>query len=481
MKKKNLYLFVNFMAKGGGKALIISMLIICSSQLSAQVTPNVVPDSGNVGIGTNMPLEKFEVVGKAKVHGKFQVTDTVQFEKSMTIDGNVEINSELTVRDTMRAQEPVIVTSNVYIKDTLKVEGVIDAKEIKTLLLSTEALLVNDISSINPEVVIGYFDFGWNQSPCDDKLIINYCNRRIYGRNEIAGQIYYPGICIGKNSMAVGMHSFAVGDHARASADNSIIIGSGASGLWFSNTKENSIWLGMNASAPSISVIAADDTWQKAGNVGINTASPVSEFQINESFNSINFGNAFNQDADWMSGYIAFNAQRERKQHWHTSTWYFTSDGQNAGASVISLNGTGAVYIIPIDGAGQTSDFQLTDLELKNRTVVKVHPRKQVQGNLTGGLLEVNGNIKAHEVEVLLTGWWDCVFQPDYELMSLDELRNFISQNGHLPDVPSEEYVLNNPVALGEMNALLLKKIEELTLYIFQLQDEIEQLKNGGE
>lgn len=91
--------------------------------------------------------------------------------------------------------------------------------------------------------------------------------------------------------------------------------------------------------------------------------------------------------------------------------------------------------------------------------------------------LSVNGNIKCRQVEVSLTGWSDFVFQADYSLMSLTELDNYIKENNHLPGVPSTEEVLTNGNNLGEMDAILLQKIEELTLYVIELKKENELLK----
>lgn len=91
--------------------------------------------------------------------------------------------------------------------------------------------------------------------------------------------------------------------------------------------------------------------------------------------------------------------------------------------------------------------------------------------------LEVNGNIKTKEVNVTAAGWPDYVFSDDYNLISLDSLSDFIHTNKHLPDVPSENSVLENGVNVGEMNAILLKKIEELTLYLLDQKKEIDELK----
>jgi len=92
--------------------------------------------------------------------------------------------------------------------------------------------------------------------------------------------------------------------------------------------------------------------------------------------------------------------------------------------------------------------------------------------------LSVNGNIKCKQVEVSLTGWSDFVFDEDYQLMPLAELENFIQENNHLPGIPSADEVMANGNNLGEMDAILLQKIEELTLYIIALKSENEELRN---
>jgi hypothetical protein len=91
--------------------------------------------------------------------------------------------------------------------------------------------------------------------------------------------------------------------------------------------------------------------------------------------------------------------------------------------------------------------------------------------------LAVNGKIGCKEVEVTLTGWSDFVFAEDYQLRTLEEVEAYINENNHLPDVPSEKEVLEHGVNVGEMNSTLLRKIEELTLYMIELKKENEQMK----
>ncbi len=91
--------------------------------------------------------------------------------------------------------------------------------------------------------------------------------------------------------------------------------------------------------------------------------------------------------------------------------------------------------------------------------------------------LAVDGIITSKEVNVTATGWPDYVFESDYELMSLEEIEKFIADKGHLPEVPTAQEVASNGLMVGEMNALLLKKIEELTLHQIELKRENLELK----
>lgn len=89
----------------------------------------------------------------------------------------------------------------------------------------------------------------------------------------------------------------------------------------------------------------------------------------------------------------------------------------------------------------------------------------------------VNGNISAKKLIITQTGWSDYVFHPDYKLKPLDQVEAFIKKNNHLPDIPSAKEVESKGISVGENQALLLKKIEELTLYLIELKKENEQIR----
>jgi Leucine-rich repeat (LRR) protein/PKD repeat protein len=96
-----------------------------------------------------------------------------------------------------------------------------------------------------------------------------------------------------------------------------------------------------------------------------------------------------------------------------------------------------------------------------------------------GFRLSVDGKIRASEIiKVYPQGQWsDFVFEDKYRLRPLSEVEQFIKVNGHLPDIPSAKEVEKDGVELGSMDAKLLQKIEELTLYVIELKKENESMK----
>jgi hypothetical protein len=99
-----------------------------------------------------------------------------------------------------------------------------------------------------------------------------------------------------------------------------------------------------------------------------------------------------------------------------------------------------------------------------------------------GYKLAVAGQAIAEEIVVKLqANWPDYVFEKNYNLRPLAEVENFINQNKHLPEVPAAKEMEANGVNLGEMNMLLLKKVEELTLYVIELKKENEAQRRQNE
>jgi hypothetical protein len=99
------------------------------------------------------------------------------------------------------------------------------------------------------------------------------------------------------------------------------------------------------------------------------------------------------------------------------------------------------------------------------------------QAEFNNGGVNVNGTIRAKEIKLEATNWPDYVFEEGYDLMPLEEVKVHIDQKGHLPGLkPAKEYG-EQGVGMMELNQKLLEKIEELTLYLIELRNEVDSLK----
>jgi hypothetical protein len=87
----------------------------------------------------------------------------------------------------------------------------------------------------------------------------------------------------------------------------------------------------------------------------------------------------------------------------------------------------------------------------------------------------VNGNIRTRKVRVDQDTWADYVFESNYQLRPIKEVEQYIQKEKHLPDVPSAAEVKKEGLDLGDNQAVLLKKIEELTLYVIEQNKRIDE------
>ncbi len=88
------------------------------------------------------------------------------------------------------------------------------------------------------------------------------------------------------------------------------------------------------------------------------------------------------------------------------------------------------------------------------------------------------GEVYARKYITTLHPFPDYVFQPEYKLRTFDELRTFINTNKHLPNMPTAVEVEENGADIGEINRLLVEKVEELTLYVLQLEERMKSLED---
>lgn len=149
--------------------------------------------------------------------------------------------------------------------------------------------------------------------------------------------------------------------------------------------------------------------------------------------------------------------------------------GARPGDAVIKLHG----YTLSRPYNGLFINMNVDDND-GNSFIKFVDSYKEIMAIYNNAIVKIDGKLLAKEIEVKTNVWADYVFKPGYKLMPLDELETFIEVNNHLPDIPTEAEVKENGINIAEMNAKLLQKVEELTLYIIEQQKQINALKDNS-
>ncbi|MDN4167079.1 tail fiber protein [Cytophagales bacterium LB-30] len=147
-------------------------------------------------------------------------------------------------------------------------------------------------------------------------------------------------------------------------------------------------------------------------------------------------------------------------------------------ARIFEQEATNGSYGGSLFFATRTNSSTLENSSLENRMVIGHDGKVGIGTTSPDDLLTVNGTIHTKEVKVdLAVPAPDYVFESDYPLSSLTEVESYIKKNKHLPEVPSAAEMEANGVKLLEMNMLLLKKVEELTLHMIEMKKENQDLK----
>lgn len=211
----------------------------------------------------------------------------------------------------------------------------------------------------------------------------------------------------------------------------------------------NSFWNGGGFGSTSVNYMA--------GNVGIGTSNPQSLLDVSGQLRLGRSGLAGRidfarpQDGNYQ-GYLGWSTDEIFRQFFSGggSSYRIASWGNNQEADLLTILNSGNVGI----GTTDPGSFKLA----------------------------VEGKLGARKVVVTqVSPWPDYVFSPQYRLPSLNEVERFIQANQHLPEVASAKEVEEKGLDLGDNQTVLLKKIEELTLYLIEQNKRMEQLEKSNE
>lgn len=235
-------------------------------------------------------------------------------------------------------------------------------------------------------------------------------------------------------------------------------------------------WSNIYSVEGNFSGLLTGNTGYFSGNFGIGTASPARKFEVNSGLNYraaritrtteggfLEFVSTNATDwsiGEWggsiriLSSADDFTNSTDQYMITETAIQPFSNNTKSIGTSTVSWN-----------------HLYVTDAHLYGNVAVGTVMA-------SGYKLSVEGKIICTELRVdQVTNWPDYVFRNDYQLMPLDHLRKFIYKNGHLPNIPASGEIENSGMDVGDMQKRMMEKIEELTLYILQQQEQIEKLQ----
>ncbi|MFB9110742.1 hypothetical protein [Flavobacterium gyeonganense] len=234
-------------------------------------------------------------------------------------------------------------------------------------------------------------------------------------------------------------------------------------------------------------------------NVGIGVSDPKTKFEINGDitldFKTIYLDRSANREFYKISN-PAWNDGLQ--YHHYTSHKFFTLSGEvlriqqngNIGIGVsdpqtkLEVNGdiTLGFKKIYFDRSENKEHYKISNpawddgLQFHHFTSHKFFVGGVERLRMTNtGLLDVYGSIRAEEVKVCLNKGCDFVFENDYPLLPLNKLDEYIKANKHLPEIAPAAKMESEGINLSEMNAKLLLKVEELTLYVIEQNKKLEE------
>ncbi|MDW3211922.1 MAG: hypothetical protein R8N23_18775 [Reichenbachiella sp.] len=388
-----------------------------SDRLSVVNDANI---GGNLGIGVENPAEKMEIEGNAVISGNITSQSLSAEQIDLTGDFNVAGNSSVAQNSFVGGQLGVGVEAPT---EKLEVAGNIKATE---KLIGTEVHVakaeVSDHLSVTNNVNLGG-NLGVGVTAPVEKL-------------EVAGNAVISESLTAKNlnteSMSVN-GDFNVEGNSNV-AQNSIVLGQ----------------LGVGVEAPT-------EKLEVAGNI---KASEKVMAQTLESATIHVADNATISNKLTVQGKIGIGTTDEPAEALEVvgtimAANYVMSDGSPLKSSLWDETGADIGYVGGNVGIGVN--------------------------DTRGFKMAIAGDMIVEEVTIdLQADWPDYVFEESYDLPSLKETASFIKENKHLPEIPSAADVEKNGVQVGEMNRLLLQKIEELTLYMIQMQVENEQMMKAN-
>lgn len=347
------------------KKLATTMLLICAAQFT-YAQDNMLPTTGNIGVGTLTPTTRLDVNGSVKIDSSLVVNDSIRVNKSIRVMDKVQIEGKTVMGDNAVAKQNFKVLGNANFDGNATVDGVLHLPN--TTLLS------------NNNFEQGAFDF----------LILN--------ENGATRKSSYENMVKGLKSDLYKSGPLDICELA------------GYNPIW--NNGLNKLY----THCPEV-------------HVGIRTTDPLFALDVRgEGYftNGVRLG-----DLENIQTYVPAFVEGNILSPVSTVDWIRFKTTEN--------NEKHTVFLVKKDG----------------------------------GLYCTSARVRIKE-EIPVP---DFVFKPEYNLMPLSEVKDFVQTNSHLPNIPSEKEIREDGLSLEEMQLKLLQKVEELTLYVIELDEKNKELE----
>jgi hypothetical protein len=414
-------------------------------------------NTGLIGIGTKTPTEALDIFGNLKVSGNGL------FGGSISTSGSIKTDTlqTKTAGVNLIHKSPSLFQQNVYITGNTSLTGslsTIGLSTLNSLQVNQNANFASNLNvaqntTLNTLTASGVTNFS-------DNVNIQK-NLAVTGNTQLTGTLNTTG--------ATTLNGLQVNQNANFASNLNVV----------QNTTLNTLTAsGLTNFSDNVNIqknLAVTGNTQLTGTLNTTGATTLNGLQVNQ---NANFASNLNVVQNTTLNTITTNG---------VATFANTANFQNnvAIAGNASVNGqiqtsTGVLFpdgklqteavIFPSPGVGSLNALTVQQL-------VTIGAQHIVSGPHTNCILSVSGKAVFQEAVVTPLNWADFVFEKNYDLKDLTYVKKYIAENKHLPGVPSENEVKAGGVNVGQMDATLLKKIEELTLYILKQEERITALE----
>ncbi len=427
--------------------LTIYLLLLLSATLSFSsfAQENVLPENGNVGLGTLNPSAKLDVNGNVHIDSMLMVKDSILIQKNARIQNNLTVEQQVKLPNLNQSNG--LETDNILLID--ENGGLIKEEKSTFLEAISKEMYKEKVCSSDGLVYDPVWMNGTNKifSSCPEVNVgINTTEPRV--KLDVIGAIYSSRIALGSIDPVSSAGLF----HARYSQNS---------------TQPYNLF----------NIENADGKLFQINNNGTALTKSIEFFEP-----AYNSSNALLIRGNY--GYDRFSVDYAGRLSATKGTFHTSEDDlalevrsvffDELNERTFSVSGKGTVECtkmkiansqeILFDGTfNQNSSFNSAIFQIQNLD------RKIFQINN-------NGLVQAREIKVDLASWPDYVFKDAYHLMPLQQVEVFIKENGHLPNVPKAITVESDGLNLGEISKISIEKIEELTLHAIEQQKIIESL-----